>query len=528
MKPFGLSLLTGAISALGLAPAPVAGQPPAERVGQWQVTALGPGECAADRRDADGTWVFLSSDRGGVRTLIVDNPGWPAPSADTPYKLVSLRGGERLELKPDGRKVELGAEMAARVAASDAIEVVRPDGSVAERVDLSGIAAAEARLPDCMARAADYGWSVAPPPPDWRGLERPARAQFVLQALFSDEDYPSAAIRADEQGTVAFQLLVGTNGRVTGCLITASSGSQSLDSTTCRLLAARAVFEPARDRRGKPTTDSVTGRLVWRLPPPEPPPPPPSPSWIRRSGLDCRAAPILTSRPWTISTSSGLVPIVIEQSNRGERSFDIYSRLLRERIVFVTGGVEDHMATLVTAQLLYLESENPKKDIFMYINSPGGVVTAGMAMHDTMQYIRPRVGTVCIGQAASMGAFLLCAGEPGMRVALTNARIMVHQPSGGAQGQATDIEIQAKEILRIRHRMNELMAKYTGQSIEAIESAVERATNSSAPAGAGRRGQGLRPGRRGPPSTSGVTIPAPGEVTNVTVLHPVQRGRRRS
>jgi ATP-dependent Clp protease, protease subunit len=171
---------------------------------------------------------------------------------------------------------------------------------------------------------------------------------------------------------------------------------------------------------------------------------------------------------------SALVPIVIEQSNRGERSFDIYSRLLRERIVFVTGGVEDHMATLVTAQLLYLESENPKKDIFMYINSPGGVVTAGMAIHDTMQYIRPRVGTVCIGQAASMGAFLLSAGEPGMRVALTNARIMIHQPSGGAQGQATDIEIQAKEILRIRHRMNELMAQYTGQPIEVIENAVER------------------------------------------------------
>ncbi len=171
---------------------------------------------------------------------------------------------------------------------------------------------------------------------------------------------------------------------------------------------------------------------------------------------------------------SGLVPIVIEQSNRGERSFDIYSRLLRERIVFVTGPVEDHMATLVTAQLLYLESENPKKDIFMYINSPGGVVTAGMAIHDTMQYIRPRVGTVCIGQAASMGAFLLGAGEPGMRVALTNARIMVHQPSGGAQGQATDIEIHAREILRIRHRMNELMAQFTGQSIEDIERAVER------------------------------------------------------
>ena len=172
--------------------------------------------------------------------------------------------------------------------------------------------------------------------------------------------------------------------------------------------------------------------------------------------------------------AAGLVPIVIEQSNRGERSFDIYSRLLRERIVFVTGGVEDHMASLITAQLLYLESENPKKDIYMYINSPGGVVTAGMAIHDTMQYIRPKVGTVCIGQAASMGAFLLSAGEPGMRVALTNARIMIHQPSGGAQGMATDIEIQAKEILRIRHRMNELMAKYTGQPLEEIEKNVER------------------------------------------------------
>ena len=171
---------------------------------------------------------------------------------------------------------------------------------------------------------------------------------------------------------------------------------------------------------------------------------------------------------------SGLVPIVIEQSNRGERSFDIYSRLLRERIVFVTGPVEDHMATLITAQLLYLESENPKKDIYMYINSPGGVVTAGMAIHDTMQYIRPRVGTVCIGQAASMGAFLLSAGEKGMRVALTNARIMIHQPSGGAQGMASDIEIQAKEILRIRHRMNELMSLYTGQPLEEIEKNVER------------------------------------------------------
>src|SRR5881227_799316 len=171
---------------------------------------------------------------------------------------------------------------------------------------------------------------------------------------------------------------------------------------------------------------------------------------------------------------SSLVPIVIEQSNRGERSFDIYSRLLRERIVFVTGPVEDHMATLITAQLLYLESENPKKDIYMYINSPGGVVTAGMAIHDTMQYIRPKVGTVCIGQAASMGAFLLSAGEPGMRVALSNARIMIHQPSGGAQGMASDIEIQAREILRMRARLNELYAKYTGQKLEEIEKAMDR------------------------------------------------------
>ncbi|WP_201739148.1 ATP-dependent Clp protease proteolytic subunit [Flavisphingopyxis soli] len=173
---------------------------------------------------------------------------------------------------------------------------------------------------------------------------------------------------------------------------------------------------------------------------------------------------------------SALVPIVIEQSTRGERSFDIFSRLLRERIVFVTGQVEDQMAALITAQLLFLESENPKKDIYLYINSPGGVVTAGMAIHDTMQYIRPRVGTVCIGQAASMGSFLLAAGEPGMRVALANARIMVHQPSGGARGMASDIEIQAKEILRIRTRMNDLYAKYTGKSLKDIEKAMDRDT----------------------------------------------------
>ena len=171
-----------------------------------------------------------------------------------------------------------------------------------------------------------------------------------------------------------------------------------------------------------------------------------------------------------------LVPIVIEQSNRGERSFDIYSRLLRERIIFVTGQVEDYMASLIVAQLLFLESENPKKDIWMYINSPGGVVTSGMAIHDTMKYIRPKVGTVCIGQAASMGSFLLAAGEPGMRFALSNARIMVHQPSGGAQGMASDIEIQAKEILRIKRRLNDLYVKYTGKTLPEVEAAMDRDT----------------------------------------------------
>jgi ATP-dependent Clp protease, protease subunit len=174
--------------------------------------------------------------------------------------------------------------------------------------------------------------------------------------------------------------------------------------------------------------------------------------------------------------TTALVPVVIEQSNRGERSWDIFSRLLRERIIFVTGEVEDQMASIITAQLLFLESDNPKKDIWMYINSPGGVVTAGMAIHDTMQYIRPRVGTVCIGQAASMGSFLLAAGEPGMRVALTNARIMVHQPSGGARGMASDIQIQANEILRIRKRMNDLYAKYTGKALKDIEKAMDRDT----------------------------------------------------
>jgi ATP-dependent Clp protease, protease subunit len=155
---------------------------------------------------------------------------------------------------------------------------------------------------------------------------------------------------------------------------------------------------------------------------------------------------------------------------------DLYSRLLAERIIFVTGQVEDYMAAQIVSQLLYLESDNPKKDIWMYINSPGGVVTAGMAIHDTMQYIRPRVGTVCIGQAASMGSFLLASGEPGMRVALTNSRIMVHQPSGGARGMASDIEIQAKEILRIRKRLNDLYVSYTGKTLKEIEKAMDRDT----------------------------------------------------
>ncbi|KPF87570.1 ATP-dependent Clp endopeptidase proteolytic subunit ClpP [Novosphingobium sp. AAP93] len=174
--------------------------------------------------------------------------------------------------------------------------------------------------------------------------------------------------------------------------------------------------------------------------------------------------------------TGALVPVVVEQTSRGERSFDIFSRLLRERIVFVTGEIEDNMASLIVAQLLFLESENPSKDIAMYINSPGGVVTAGLAIYDTMQYIRPRVSTVCIGQAASMGSFLLAAGEPGMRIALPNARIMVHQPSGGARGMASDIEIQAREILRMKARMNDLYVKFTGRSLEEIEKAMDRDT----------------------------------------------------
>jgi ATP-dependent Clp protease protease subunit len=169
-----------------------------------------------------------------------------------------------------------------------------------------------------------------------------------------------------------------------------------------------------------------------------------------------------------------LVPMVVEQTNRGERAYDIYSRLLKERIIFITGVVEDGMATLVVAQLMFLEAENPKKEIAMYINSPGGVVTAGLAIYDTMQFIRPAVSTLCVGQAASMGSLLLTAGEKGMRFALPNARIMVHQPSGGFQGQASDIMIHAQEILNLRKRLNEIYVQHTGQQIKKIEEALER------------------------------------------------------
>ena len=169
-----------------------------------------------------------------------------------------------------------------------------------------------------------------------------------------------------------------------------------------------------------------------------------------------------------------LVPMVVEQTNRGERAYDIYSRLLKERLIFLVGPVNDAVASLVCAQLLFLEAENPTKDISFYINSPGGIVTSGMAIYDTMQYIRPQVSTLCIGQAASMGSLLLAAGAPGKRFALPNSRIMLHQPSGGAQGQATDIEIQAREILALRHRLNEIYVKHTGQSLERVAAAVER------------------------------------------------------
>ena len=173
---------------------------------------------------------------------------------------------------------------------------------------------------------------------------------------------------------------------------------------------------------------------------------------------------------------SALIPMVIEQTSRGERSFDIYSRLLKERIIFLNGPVEDYMAAVICAQLLFLESENPKKDIFMYINSPGGIVTSGLAIYDTMEYIRPDVATVCMGQAASMGSLLLTAGAAGKRYALPNARIMTHQPSGGFQGQATDIEIHAKEIINLRGRLNGIYEKHSGKTLKQIEKIMERDT----------------------------------------------------
>jgi ATP-dependent Clp protease protease subunit len=169
-----------------------------------------------------------------------------------------------------------------------------------------------------------------------------------------------------------------------------------------------------------------------------------------------------------------LVPIVVEQTSRGERSYDIYSRLLKERIIFVSGPVHDVMSTLIVAQLLFLEADNPKKEISMYINSPGGVVSSGLSIYDTMQYIRPRISTLCIGQAASMGSLLLAAGEKDMRFALPNSRIMVHQPSGGFQGQASDIEIHAKEVLALKRRLNEIYVHHTGQDYDSVEAALDR------------------------------------------------------
>ena len=172
--------------------------------------------------------------------------------------------------------------------------------------------------------------------------------------------------------------------------------------------------------------------------------------------------------------SIGLIPMVVEQTSRGERSYDIYSRLLKERVIFVVGQIEDHMANLIVAQLLFLESENPEKDIHLYINSPGGVVTAGMAIYDTMQFIKPKVSTLCIGQAASMGAVLLAGGEKDKRFALPHSRVMIHQPLGGFQGQATDIDIHAKEILKIREELNRVLAKHTGQSMKTISKDTDR------------------------------------------------------
>ncbi len=175
-----------------------------------------------------------------------------------------------------------------------------------------------------------------------------------------------------------------------------------------------------------------------------------------------------------MASQMALVPMVVEQTSRGERSYDIFSRLLKERVIFLTGQVEDQMANLIVAQMLFLEAENPEKDIYLYINSPGGVITAGMSIYDTMQFIKPDVSTICMGQACSMGSFLLTAGTEGKRFCLPNSRVMIHQPLGGFQGQATDIEIHAREILKVKQRMNELMAKHTGKPLEQIERDTER------------------------------------------------------
>ncbi len=175
-----------------------------------------------------------------------------------------------------------------------------------------------------------------------------------------------------------------------------------------------------------------------------------------------------------IETAMNLVPMVVEQTNRGERAYDIFSRLLKERVIFITGPIEDGMAMLVTAQLLFLEAENPKKEINLYINSPGGIVTSGMSIYDTMQFIRPPVSTLCLGQAASMGSLLMCAGDKDMRFALPNARIMVHQPSGGFSGQASDIERHAQDIIKLKRRLNEIYVKHTGQSLETVERTLDR------------------------------------------------------
>jgi len=183
-----------------------------------------------------------------------------------------------------------------------------------------------------------------------------------------------------------------------------------------------------------------------------------------------------------LTKALNLVPMVVEQTSRGERAYDIYSRLLKERVIFLVGGVDDHVANVIVAQMLFLEADNPEKDISLYINSPGGVVTSGMSIYDTMQFIKPDVSTICIGQAASMGALLLAAGAKGKRYALPNSRVMIHQPSGGSQGQATDIEIQAREILTLRQRLNEILSKHTGQSLDTIARDTERDNFKSAEA----------------------------------------------